>query len=146
MSEVIRIPQPNGHPDKTITLASSAGFCYGVKRAVDKAFSVAESVSDAVTLGPIIHNPQVVGRLAFLGVPSVADPHDTHPGQTVIIRSHGVGADVIEKLGGREIIDCTCPHVARIHKIAREVTEAGEILLIAGNPSHPEVEGIRAEP
>ena len=107
MSEVIRIPQLNGRPDKTITLASSAGFCYGVKRAVDKAFSVAESVSDAVTLGPIIHNPQVVGRLASLGVPSVADPHDTHPGQTVIIRSHGVGADVIEKLGGREIIDCT---------------------------------------
>ena len=142
MSEVIRIPQPNGRPDKTITLASSAGFCYGVKRAVDKAFSVAESVSDAVTLGPIIHNPQVVGRLASLGVPSVAAPNDTHPGQTVIIRSHGVGADVIEKLGGREIIDCTCPHVARIHKIAREVTEAGEILLIAGNPSHPEVEGI----
>ena len=142
MSEVIRIPQPNGRPDKTITLASSAGFCYGVKRAVDKAFSVAESVSDAVTLGPIIHNPQVVGRLASLGVPSIAAPNDTHPGQTVIIRSHGVGADVIEKLGGREIIDCTCPHVARIHKIAREVTEAGEILLIAGNPSHPEVEGI----
>ena len=142
MSEVIRIPQPNGRPDKTITLASSAGFCYGVKRAVDKAFSIAESSTNAVTLGPIIHNPQVVGRLASLGVPSVSGPEETRPGQTVIIRSHGVGADVIGKLSGREIIDCTCPHVARIHKIAREVTEEGHILLIAGNPSHPEVQGI----
>ena len=142
MSEVIRIPQPNGRPDKTITLASSAGFCYGVKRAVDKAFSIAESSTNAVTLGPIIHNPQVVGRLASLGVPSVSGPEETRPGQTVIIRSHGVGADVIGKLSGKEIIDCTCPHVARIHKIAREVTEEGHILLIAGNPSHPEVQGI----
>ena len=98
MSEVIRIPQPNGRPDKTITLASSAGFCYGVKRAVDKAFSIAESSTNAVTLGPIIHNPQVVGRLASLGVPSVSGPEETRPGQTVIIRSHGVGADVIGKL------------------------------------------------
>ncbi len=144
MSEPIRIYSPGDSKgsSRTITLASSAGFCYGVKRAVDKAFEVAENSSDAVTLGPIIHNPQVVSRLAALGVPSVSSPCDTHPGQTVIIRSHGVGADVIHALSGRNIVDCTCPHVARIHRIAREITEAGKILLIAGNPSHPEVEGI----
>jgi 4-hydroxy-3-methylbut-2-enyl diphosphate reductase len=126
----------------TITLARSAGFCYGVKRAVDKAFEAAETCSDAVTLGPIIHNPQIVSRLQALGVQCVDSPVDTHPGQTVIIRSHGVPQSVYDQLEGRNIIDCTCPHVARIHRIAKEVTEAGKVLLIAGNPDHPEVQGI----
>ncbi len=126
----------------TITLARSAGFCYGVKRAVDKAFEAAETCSDAVTLGPIIHNPQIVSRLQALGVQCVDSPADTHPGQTVIIRSHGVPQSVYDQLEGRNIIDCTCPHVARIHRIAKEVTEAGKVLLIAGNPDHPEVQGI----
>lgn len=127
---------------RTITLAKSAGFCYGVKRAVDKAFETAKSASDAVTLGPIIHNPQVVSRLAALGVPSVPSSEETYPGQTVIIRSHGVAQSVYDRLSGRRIVDCTCPHVARIHRIAREVTAQGKVLLIAGNPNHPEVQGI----
>lgn len=125
-----------------IILAKTAGFCYGVRRAVEKAFEVAQSGQDAVTLGPIIHNPQIVSRLQALGVPSVDTPAQTKPGQTVIIRSHGVGADVYDALVGREIVDCTCPNVARIHRIAKEVTEAGKVLLVAGNPNHPEVEGI----
>ena len=110
-----------GH--RTITLASSAGFCYGVKRAVDRAFEIAAQTSDAVTLGPIIHNPQIVQRLQDLGVPSVSSPQETHSGQTVIIRSHGVAQSVYDQLDGRNIVDCTCPHVARIHRIAREVTD-----------------------
>lgn len=126
----------------TITLARSAGFCYGVKRAVDRAFEVAKTAENAVTLGPIIHNPQIVSRLAALGVPSVSSPAETLPGQTVIIRSHGVAQSVYDKLEGREVVDCTCPNVARIHRIAREVTAAGKVLLIAGNPDHPEVQGI----
>ena len=85
-----------GH--RTITLASSAGFCYGVKRAVDRAFEIAAQTSDAVTLGPIIHNPQIVQRLQDLGVPSVSSPQETHPGQTVIIRSHGVAQSVYDQL------------------------------------------------
>lgn len=125
-----------------ITLAKTAGFCYGVRRAVEKAFEVAESGKDAVTLGPIIHNPQIVARLAALGVPSAGSTEETKPGQTVIIRSHGVGAAVYKALEGREVIDCTCPNVARIHRIAREVTEKEKVLLVAGNPRHPEVEGI----
>ena len=113
----------SGKDCHTITLASSAGFCYGVKRAVDRAFEIARQSSDAVTLGPIIHNPQIVQRLKDLGVPSVSSPEETHPGQTVIIRSHGVAQSVYDQLEGRNIVDCTCPHVARIHRIAREVTE-----------------------
>ena len=125
-----------------VRVARTAGFCFGVRRAVEMVAREAAAGSGAVTLGPIIHNRHVVEEFAAQGVRPVETPGDAPEGGTVIIRSHGVGADVIEKLGGREIIDCTCPHVARIHKIAREVTEAGEILLIAGNPSHPEVEGI----
>ena len=125
-----------------ITLAGTAGFCYGVRRAVEKAFEVAASGKDAVTLGPSIHNPQIVSRLAALGVPEISSPEEAKEGQTVIIRSHGVPAAVYGALRGREIVDCTCPNVARIHRIAREVTEAGKVLLVAGNPHHPEVEGI----
>ncbi len=125
-----------------ITLARTAGFCYGVRRAVEKAFEVAASGADAVTLGPIIHNPQIVSRLSALGVPSVDSPEETKEGQTVIIRSHGVGADVYAALSGRQVADCTCPNVARIHRIAREATGAGKVLLVAGDPGHPEVQGI----
>ena len=114
-----------------ITLAGTAGFCYGVRRAVEKAFEVAASGKDAVTLGPIIHNPQIVSRLAALGVPEISSPEEAKEGQTVIIRSHGVPAAVYDALQGREIVDCTCPNVARIHRIAREVTEAGKVLLVA---------------
>ena len=73
-----------------ITLAKTAGFCFGVRRAVDRAFELASSGTDAVTLGDIIHNPQVVERLARMGIPPVASPSDAAPGQTVLIRSHGV--------------------------------------------------------
>ena len=125
-----------------ITLAGTAGFCYGVRRAVEKAFEVAASGKDAVTLGPIIHNPQIVSRLAALGVPEISSPEEAKEGQTVIIRSHGVPAAVYDALQGREIVDCTCPNVARIHRIAREATEAAKVLLVAGDPGHPEVQGI----
>ena len=90
-----------------ITLAGTAGFCYGVRRAVEKAFEVAASGKDAVTLGPIIHNPQIVSRLAALGVPEISSPEEAKEGQTVIIRSHGVPAAVYDALQGREIVDCT---------------------------------------
>ncbi|MDD6033684.1 MAG: bifunctional 4-hydroxy-3-methylbut-2-enyl diphosphate reductase/30S ribosomal protein S1 [Oscillospiraceae bacterium] len=125
-----------------ITLAKSAGFCFGVSRAVEKAFEVARSGRNAVTLGPIIHNPQVVESLRALGMPPVASPEETKPGQTVVIRSHGISRAAMEALAGREVVDCTCPFVAKIHRIAAEETAAGRILLVAGDPSHPEVEGI----
>ena len=125
-----------------IKLARSAGFCFGVSRAVEKAYEVACSGEDAVTLGPIIHNPQVVESLRALGMPPVASPGDTKPGQTVVIRSHGVSRAVMDALEGREVVDCTCPFVAKIHRIAARETALGRVLLVAGDPSHPEVEGI----
>ena len=73
-----------------IVLAKSAGFCFGVNRAVDRAFALASSGADAVTLGAIIHNPQVVERLARMGLPPIDSPEEAAPGQTVLIRSHGV--------------------------------------------------------
>ena len=125
-----------------ITLAKTAGFCFGVKRAVDKAFELARSGVDAVTLGPIIHNPQVVERLAQMGVPPVDSPDQAAPGQTVLIRSHGVPKKVYNLLKNNSVVDCTCPFVAKIHRIVEEESAAGRAILVAGDPGHPEVQGI----
>ncbi len=125
-----------------ITLAKTAGFCFGVKRAVDKAFELARSGVDAVTLGPIIHNPQVVERLAQMGVPPVDSPDQAAPGQTVLIRSHGVPKKVYNLLKNNPVVDCTCPFVAKIHRIVEEESAAGRAILVAGDPEHPEVQGI----
>ena len=125
-----------------ITLAKTAGFCFGVKRAVDKAFELARSGVDAVTLGPIIHNPQVVERLSKMGVPPVDSPDEAAPGQTVVIRSHGVPKKVYNLLKNNPVVDCTCPFVAKIHRIVEEESAAGRVILVAGDPAHPEVQGI----
>jgi len=126
-----------------ITVAESAGFCFGVARAVDKAFELADSKINAVTLGPIIHNPQIVERLSQSGIKPISTPNEALDGQTVIIRSHGVPLSVYSELEGREIVDCTCPFVLKIHKIVKEQSESGKIILIAGNKDHPEVIGIK---
>ena len=125
-----------------IILAQSAGFCFGVKRAVEQAFALARSGRDAVTLGPVIHNPQLTARLAEMGLPAVASPAETAPGQTVLIRSHGVSKKIYNLLARHPIVDCTCPFVAKIHRIAEEESAAGRTILIAGDPRHPEVQGI----
>ncbi len=126
-----------------ITVAESAGFCFGVARAVDKAFELADSKINAVTLGPIIHNPQIVDRLTQKGIPPVSSPDEVLDGQTVIIRSHGVPLSVYSELRDKNIVDCTCPFVLKIHKIVKEQSESGRIILIAGNKDHPEVVGIK---
>ena len=123
-----------------ITLAKTAGFCFGVRRAVDRAFELASSGTDAVTLGDIIHNPQVVERLARMGIPPVASPSDAAPGQTVLIRSHGVSKKVYNLLKNNPVVDCTCPFVAKIHRIVEEESAAGRVILVAGDAVHPEVE------
>ncbi|MGI5895083.1 MAG: bifunctional 4-hydroxy-3-methylbut-2-enyl diphosphate reductase/30S ribosomal protein S1 [Candidatus Merdivicinus sp.] len=125
-----------------ITLAKSAGFCFGVRRAVEKAFSLAESGANAVTLGPIIHNPQVTQKLAVLGIHAVDSPADIQPEQTVLIRSHGVSKKVYNLLENHPIVDCTCPFVAKIHQIVEEQSALGLPILIAGDRNHPEVQGI----
>ena len=125
-----------------ITVAKSAGFCFGVARAVDKAFDLADSGVNAVTLGPIIHNPQIVKRLEQKGIRSVASVDDIENGQTVIIRSHGVPLSVYDALNGKEVVDCTCPFVLKIHRIVEKESLAGNHIIIIGDKDHPEVQGI----
>ena len=127
-----------------IKIAKTAGFCFGVDRAVKMAFDTAENSPNAVTLGPIIHNPQIVSRLESMGVRSVSSPAEILPDTTVVIRSHGVGQPVYDYLCEHHIpfVDATCPFVAKIHQIVKEYSEKGYLILIAGDKTHPEVEGI----
>ena len=127
-----------------LTIGEHAGFCFGVRRAVDKAFECASQQLPCVTLGPLIHNPQEVARLTEAGVCSVSSLDEVQPGQTVIIRSHGVTPQVYAQCQERGIpvIDCTCPHVAHIHQLAREYSENGRAVIIVGEADHPEVIGI----
>ena len=124
-----------------ITVAKTAGFCFGVKRAMEMAYRLAEN-GGGCTLGGLIHNRHVTEELAEKGV-FAAHSIDEIKG-TVIIRSHGVGREVYEELERLSIpyIDATCPFVAKIHKIVAEESAKGANVLIAGNPEHPEVKGI----
>lgn len=127
-----------------LTIGEHAGFCFGVRRAVDKAFECAGKQLPCVTLGPLIHNPQEVERLAAAGVRSVDSLDEVQPGQTVIIRSHGVTPQVYAQCEARGIpvIDATCPHVAHIHELVREYSSGGDAVIIVGERDHPEVVGI----
>ena len=128
----------------SVKIAKSAGFCFGVSRAVELVEKAAAEGKKVVTLGPIIHNRHVVSRFEGLGVGVIDRPEQAEPGQTVIIRSHGVTRDVVTRLENRgvEIIDATCPFVKRIHGIVSKAEEEGRLPVIIGTPSHPEVEGI----
>ena len=127
-----------------ITVGEHAGFCFGVRRAVSKAFECAERQLPCVTLGPLIHNPQEVERLARAGVRSVEELSEVLPGQTVIIRSHGVTPEVYAscQAQGIPVIDATCPHVARIHELVRDYSKDGDAVILVGEAEHPEVVAI----
>ena len=128
-----------------VILAETAGFCFGVNQAVRRVNELLDAGETVCTLGPLIHNPQVVDAFAARGVRVVDDPAETPPGATLVIRSHGVPqstADAIAAAGIR-CCDATCPFVAKIHRIVAEHSAAGRVVLIAGNPTHPEVLGIR---
>ena len=127
-----------------IILAKTAGFCFGVDRAVALVEKAVEEGKKAVTLGPIIHNHHVVGRFEKLGVKEIACPEDIPTGSAVIIRSHGVSREIYEKLQARglEIIDATCPFVSRIHKLVAGAKEKGRQVIIIGTRTHPEVMAI----
>ena len=127
----------------TIILAKSAGFCFGVRRAVDLVYALAKEGRKACTLGPIIHNQQVVNDLCSKGVRVIAKPSEAAPDETVVIRSHGVGRDIYEQLQAYRWEDATCPYVSKIHKIVREKSAQGAVVLIAGDAGHPEVQAIR---
>ena len=127
-----------------ILLAKTAGFCFGVDRAVKLTYRLVEEGRKVATLGPLIHNPQCVADLAAKGVVTAGGVDELPPGYEVVIRSHGVPASVYDRLArqGQPVHDATCPFVAKIHRIAKEASEAGATLLIAGDRTHPEVQGI----
>ncbi len=129
---------------KELYLAQTAGFCYGVRRAVELAEQAAQSGAPCVMLGPIIHNTHVVESLAEKGIPCVERVDQVPEGVTVIIRSHGEGRSVYEALRQRNlsILDATCPNVARIHRIAEDAEARGRRPVIIGSRRHPEVRAI----
>ncbi|MEE0729901.1 MAG: 4-hydroxy-3-methylbut-2-enyl diphosphate reductase, partial [Oscillospiraceae bacterium] len=127
-----------------IEVASSAGFCFGVNRAVDAVYRLLEEGKKAATLGPIIHNPQIVSDLKERGVCVVERPEDTPPGAVLVIRSHGVPKSVTDRVAGLGLscVDATCPFVKKLHDLARCAGEEGRTFLLFGDSGHPEVQGI----
>ena len=128
-------------------LQKTAGFCFGVQRAVDKVYELIDSCPDRLfTLGPIIHNEEVVNDLEKKGVRVASEEElKTLPeGSTVVIRSHGVGKKVYDQLEecGLSYVDVTCPFVLKIHRIVEKESKAGSHIVIIGDPDHPEVVGI----
>lgn len=128
-----------------IKLAKTAGFCFGVNRAVDLVYSMLGEGKKVYTLGPIIHNPQVVADLEKRGVVIVEEIGEVPQGAVIVVRTHGVPAAVIQAIQdkGLECCDATCPFVSKIHKIVAKQSDRGDVVLIAGDPAHPEVRGIR---
>ena len=127
-----------------ILKAKTAGFCFGVDRAVKLTYQLAEEGHKVATLGPLIHNPQCVADLESKGVVTAAGLEDVPDGYEVVIRSHGVGADVYSAIAEKGLVlhDATCPFVAKIHRIAKRASDEGKTLLVAGDKAHPEVQGI----
>jgi len=127
-----------------IHLAESAGFCFGVNRAVEMVEQAAKAGKQVCTLGPIIHNRHAVAHFEEMGVRVIGSPQEANADQTVIIRSHGVSKAVQNALeeSGAAVVDATCPFVKRIHGIVSRAEEEGRLPVIIGTRSHPEVEGI----
>ncbi|MEY8460799.1 4-hydroxy-3-methylbut-2-enyl diphosphate reductase [Eggerthellaceae bacterium 24-137] len=131
--------------------AKRAGACYGVQRALDMADEVIEGGGRAYTLGPLIHNPQVVADLACRGAAAVASVEEVpapcgDEELSVVIRSHGVTPEVLDAVRGRglAVVDATCPHVSRAQAAAAELAREGCRVIVLGEAGHPEVEGLTA--
>ncbi|MGN0568120.1 MAG: bifunctional 4-hydroxy-3-methylbut-2-enyl diphosphate reductase/30S ribosomal protein S1 [Acutalibacteraceae bacterium] len=129
---------------KKIELAKTAGFCFGVNRAVEMTYELVNSGKKVSTLGPLIHNPVVIEDLEKKGVRVLKSPEQAEKGSTVVVRTHGIGRSVMQELSatGAEICDATCPFVKKIHRIVSENSSEDIPVLIAGDSDHPEVMGI----
>lgn len=127
-----------------IRLAKTAGFCFGVDRAVRLVNGLLDKGEIVYTLGPIIHNAQVVGELKERGVGIIDSPSEADKSGTVVVRTHGVKKRVTDEMTalGINFVDATCPFVQKIHKIVARASDNGDIILIAGDKNHPEVQGI----
>ncbi|MEE3420837.1 MAG: 4-hydroxy-3-methylbut-2-enyl diphosphate reductase [Lachnospiraceae bacterium] len=136
-----------------VTVAEHAGFCFGVQRAVEMVYKAAEKKGQQVyTMGPVVHNEQVIEDLEKKGVRIIDDSlldavtHEAvEKDAVIIIRAHGISEELHKKLevSGAKIVDATCPFVGKIHRIVREEYKEGNAIVIVGNPDHPEVQGIR---
>ena len=127
-----------------ITLAKTAGFCFGVNRAVSMVEELAEKGEKVCTLGPIIHNEELVKELSEKGVRVINCPEEAGKDDTLVIRSHGLSADIFERSQktGAKVVNATCPFVSKIHDIVRDAAQKGHVILIAGDKEHSEVIGI----
>ena len=127
-----------------IKLAETAGFCFGVDRAVNMAYELADKGCRAVTLGQLIHNPTVTEDLEAKGMRVIDNPCDAAEGETVVIRAHGVKKSVYAELEnmGASVCDATCPFVKKIHNVVEENSDRDIPVIIGGDPNHPEVMGI----
>ncbi len=127
-----------------IKLAKTAGFCFGVNRAVNTVYDLIKKGEKVCTLGPIIHNPQLVDELSAKGVRIVSSPDEAKDGEVLVIRSHGVEQSVIDYCENNNIryVDATCTFVSKIHKIVNEKSRDGYIVIVAGDINHQEVKGI----
>ncbi len=125
-------------------MAKTAGFCFGVNRAVELTYGLLAEGHKVATLGPLIHNPQAVEDMRRKGAQVVDTVQDVPAGCEVVIRSHGVPRSVYDELEARGIPyhDATCPFVQKIQRIAAEAEKEGAVLLVAGDKTHPEVQGI----
>lgn len=126
-----------------IIVAKSAGFCFGVNRAINILYKLIDENKPACTLGPIIHNMQMVNELREKGVRTIDKISEAKENETIVIRSHGVPQSIVDEINERHLdyIDATCPFVSKIHKIVSE-TDDDSIVIIAGDKNHPEVQGI----
>ena len=127
-----------------VTLARSAGFCFGVARAVHMAEELAASGGPAKMLGHIIHNDHEIARLERLGLIAISSPEEAEEGDRVLLRAHGAARAVYTALEERGAVpvDATCPKVARVQRIVREAEREGRQPLMIGDPGHPEVQGV----
>ena len=126
-----------------VLLARTAGFCYGVRRAVDMAERAAAQ-GPVFLLGHITHNDHVIGRLESMGAVTIGSPEEAPQGSAVLIRAHGEPDAVYGALAARgcKVLDATCPNVTRIHEIVRDAEERGRLPVIVGESDHPEILGI----
>jgi len=131
-------------PRSTIEVAEGAGVCFGVKRALRLAEEALSAGTPVYSLGPLIHNPQEVGRLAEKGFTVIESLEEARPGATLVIRSHGVSPDVVAEARrrGLEVVDATCPLVRRVQTLAMELEQDGYRVVVAGDAPHPEVRAI----
>ena len=127
-----------------INLADSAGFCFGVDRAVKTVYKLLESGKKVATFGPIVHNPQIVEDLQSCGVVVANSPAEVPQGYTLVIRAHGVARSVTEELAEKkaEIVDATCPFVKKIHTLVSDAARGNKTLIFFGDKTHPEVIGV----